>query len=263
MMRAATAFLLLTALLAAVTTSNPPFFTAILVVWGAICGSGARTAVFQLAARKGLTRIDDNARRYSSLGGQLFAAIAGAVVVVPAMFIPNDRFAIAAAGVIATAIGVVLGKQEIKNPRSPIRVDRKLWILSAALPAALIASAAAVCAGTLRLHTLDVVPPGEIARHLGGTSFLYAIFLGLGGFLKTFSEQKAGLVVVEKTEHAGPGPIVTGAIVGVAFLFLGTLLFPPMRFEHVLILKALLGFVLGGSLSALGALQGAKAASKG
>jgi hypothetical protein len=108
-----------------------------------------------------------------------------------------------------------------------------------------------------------VVTGASAARHIGGTTFLYAVLLGFGGFLKTYSEQNAGLVVVEKLTRAVPGPILTGGVIGVGIVLAGPWLLPDLPLVTLLGVKGACGFLIGGALSALGALQGARAASLG
>ena len=189
----------------------------------------------------------------------------GAVLAVPLFFLGalHPRFEVLCAGLLGAAVGSLLALTD-KRPKGPRATTLFAWlVLDTALPAGVVAALAGVCIAFLRLHAKDVVTPGELARHLGATTFLYALFMGLGGFFKAYGEQSSGLVVVKKTDGNVPSPLVVGGTIAIAFLlFIGRVV-PPLPLVDVLVIKGTAGLFLGGGFSLLGAIQGARAASLG
>ncbi len=237
----------------------------VVLVVAALAALSARSSLLLIAARRGLLVVQEGAPRHRLLLVSVPAAAAGAVLGAPLLVLPavHARFEVLVAGLLGALAGAGLALAD-DRPKGPRPTTRFSWlVLDTALPAGIVAASVGVCVAFLRLRNLDVVTPGELARHLGMTTFAYALLLGLAGFFKAYGEQSAGLVVVEKTAASLPGPVLAGAALGVTLLFAVPHLAPALPLRDALILKAAVGLVVGGGLSLLGALQGARAASLG
>lgn len=236
----------------------------VLIVVASVAAWSARSGLLLLAARKDYVVLDTGAPTHrlaiTAASAALLAAGAGAATSASPL---DDRAAIVAVGVAGALIGALLSRRDAR-PKGPRTTSRLAWLLvDTALPAGIIAALVSVAVGTARLHALDVVGPTETARHLAATTFAYAVFLGLGGFAKAFGEKKSGLVVVHAKQTSSPGPILVGGVAGVLLIFVGPRVLPTLPLADVLVLKATVGLVVGGALSLLGALQGARAAEHG
>lgn len=261
----ATAVLLALPLLAALIARPPvPGLALVVAGLGFVLGFAARSALYVLFVRRGLVTVSPDGRARGTTVGNLAAGVVGALVAAPFAVALDGygRAAVFLAGAAALVPAAALALRDTRSPRRTRAVPLWRWLL---LEHALAAGLLAACAGTgalwLRLHALDVVPPGELARHLGGTTCLYALLLGLGSALKGFAEVRHRLVVVELPARQTPGPFVLGVALGVALLLTAPLL-PALAYPTVLALKVALGLVVGGTLSALGALRGARAAEQ-
>ena len=239
--------------------------TFVILVLAGVAALSARSSLLLLAARRGLLVVDAAAPRHRLLFASAPAALASAALALPLTLAPAEhaRFAVLCAGVLGALVGAALATRD-RRPKGPRPTSTSAWlVLDTALPAGVVAGLVGVTFGFLRLHALDVVQPGELARHLAGTTFAYALFVGLGGFYKAYGEQSAGLVVVTKLERAVPGPVLVGGVLGIALLIVVARAVPPLALKDALVVKAAVGFVAGATLSLLGALQGARAASLG
>jgi hypothetical protein len=239
----------------------------VLAVVAAVAAWTARAGLLLSAARKGRIVVDGAAPTYrlASAGGiaalmALFLAVAMAWSLVP------DAAAIVIAGTAGASCGALLSRRDAR-PKGPRTTSPRAWlVVDTALPAGTLAALVSIAVGSGRLHAQGVVAPMETARHLAATTFAYALFLGLGGFAKAFSEKASGLVVVSastKGRAPSPGPLLAGGVTGVLFLFIGPRVLPTLPLVDVLALKAVAGLLIGGALSYLGALQGAYSAEHG
>lgn len=239
------------------------------LVVAAVSAWSARSGLLLLAARQGSLVVEDGARVHRLWMATLpaavvAAALGGLTLVVPA---GHTRFSVLVSGLLGVVVGAALSARDTR-PRSARRTTRFRWlVVDTALPAGLIAAALGVSVAFLRLHSEAQVTPGILGRHLGATTVLYAVLLGLGGFAKAWSEQTAKLVVLPDHERAttpnAPGPLFVGVALGVAFIVVVPWVAPPLPLDVVLALKGALGMLLGGGLSLLGAVRGARAATLG
>ena len=255
--------------LAVAAVAKPPLDddarAVVILVVAAVAGLSARSSLLLLSARRGFLVVDAGAPQHRLLFVSGPAALLGVVLAVPLYFLgdAHPRFEVLLAGLFGAAGGVILALAD-RKPKGPRATSLFAWVVvDTALPAGVVAACAGVCIAFLRLHAKDVVTAGELARHLGATTFFYALLLGLGGFFKTYGEQTAGLVVVAKSDHRVPGPVVVGGTLGVLLLVVVSRFVPALPLLDVLVIKAAAGVVVGGGLSLLGAIQGARAASLG
>jgi hypothetical protein len=234
-----------------------------LLVLAAVGGWTARSGLLLLAARKGALRVERGAPTHRLVRAAGLAALVGVAAAAPLLVAPA-RFTVAAliaAGLVGIGAGVLLAGRDTRT-KGPRNASRFSWlVLDTALPAGALAALVGLAVALLRLPEAELVPPGALGRHLGGTVFLYAILLGLGGFAKGFGEKKAGLVLVAPLAVSAPGPVVVGGLLGLALLFGVPLFSPPLALATVIAWKGAGGFLLGGLLSLLGALAGARRAA--
>lgn len=155
--------------------------------------------------------------------------------------------------------GIVVARLLSWNPTtaSPVRRQRWRWVLlESALPSALIAGGVGAVVGHVRFGEVDVVAPGALARTLAGTILCY-LMLATAGFIKTMHEAKSGLVVVDEAPiERVPNPLFVGLLLAAVVALAGPWLLPSMPGDVVWIVKAVVGVVVGGGLSLLGALMG-------
>ena len=238
----------------------------VVLVLGTVAAMATRSSLLLLAARRGLLVVDAGApSRHRLLAASVLAGAVGCAVAALLLAFPADyaRAQAFVAGRIGAVVGTALATRDAK-PKAPRTTTPFRWlVLDTALPSGVIAGLLGTCIAFLRLHSDDVVAAGDLARHLGTTTFLYAFFLGLGGFFKAYGEQTAGLVVVEKTKWNVPNPLFVGGVVGVALLLVVARFVPPLPLATAIVVKASVSLVMGATLSLLGAIQGAKAASLG
>jgi hypothetical protein len=258
------------AILAVAAAAKPPLpdeaRVVAVVVIAAVAALSSRSSLLLVAARKGSLTVDASAPKHRLLLETVPAALLGALLAAPLAMLPavHARFEVLVAGVVGALSGVALAAARDKKPKAARTSTTFTWlVVDTALPAGVVATCFGVCLAFLRLHSKDVVEPGELARHLAGTLFVYAALLGLGGFFKAYGELSAGLVVVDtaKLPHAAvPGPVVVGGVLGLAALFAIPPLAPSLALDDVLAIKAVAGLVVGGGCSLLGAIRGARAA---
>jgi hypothetical protein len=227
----------------------------VLAALGAVSAFSTRSGLFLLSARLGFINLAPTGqRRHRLLSRALPSALAGAMIGVacaqPASLFAASPMAQTAVlflvGCCGVAIGTLLHRLDANRPTAPRPSTRLSYVaLDTALPSAVVACAMGLLIAGLRWTDNEMVSPGSLARHLGGSTVLYALLLGTGAFLKTFSETRAGLVTVDPSPHALPGPILTGASLAVAILLLVPWLLPPLALHEVLVLKGVAGFVLG------------------
>ncbi|MCC7071057.1 MAG: hypothetical protein IT383_07035 [Deltaproteobacteria bacterium] len=250
-------------LLAALIARPPvPALPLVLGGLGLVLGYVARSAMLLVLVRRGAVAVAPDGGARSALLGNLAAGVLGAALAAPFAIALEGyaRAAIFLGGVAAMFPAAAIVLRDLRHARATRAASTLRWLLLwHALPSGLLAAGAGAGALWLRLHALDVVPPGELARHFGGTTCLYALLLGLGGVVKGYAEVRHRLVVVTLPLRPMPGPILPGVALGVALLLLAPLM-PPLPFGTVLALKVALGVVVGGALSALGALRGAREA---
>lgn len=264
LVRAAVVLGLLPVLAALVARPPVPGLVLVVAGLGAVLGFAGRSALLVLFLRRGLAKVRAGAPAAHPLLGNLASALTGsaAAASLAQALESSAQAAIALGGLAALLPAAALAWRAARHEQGPRALSRFRWLLvETALPSGLLAASAGAAAVWLRLHGSASVPPGELARHLGGTVWLYALLLGLGSFLKARAELQSGLVTVALPERAGPGPVLVGALVGTALLLSAPLL-PALRFEAVLALKVALGLLGGAGLSVLGALQGALATTR-
>ncbi len=233
----------------------------------AVVAFATRQALVLLSARHHGVPLNDSAARYRLLrrtwpaaaAGAALGALVGRACAAAALSL---TLSIALACGLGIGLACALTRVEPVRAASPRRTALLTYVLmDTALPAGVVAACVAWVVTTARFGALTVVPAGLFARHLASTTFLYAVFLGFGGFLKAFTEKRAGLLVTADAATRWPGPISVGAVVAVLFLFGGAWVLPSLALSDVLIIKVVVATFLGGGLSALGALQGLRAAS--
>ncbi|MDP2343881.1 MAG: hypothetical protein Q8O67_23190 [Deltaproteobacteria bacterium] len=164
----------------------------------------------------------------------------------------------------SSLLAVILARALVKVPTrvTPIARSRVRWlVVEGALPAAIMAGVVGVVVAVVRFGSVASVSPGALSRTLAGTCLCYAL-LGLGGFAKAFHEHKAGVVVVDAKPVRGlPGPIFLGLAIAAGVAVIGPWVLPAIEGAHVGIVKGVVGVVVGGALSLLGALAGHRAAA--
>lgn len=265
----AVAILVALPLVAALLTRAPvPGLSVVVGGLGLVLGYVARSALFVVLLRRGLVAVaPERDGPGAGLGavalGNVVAGVLGAATAMPfAIGLEGySRTAVFLGGVAAMVPAAAMALRDTRRALRGRALPCWRWlVVGHALPSGMLAAGAGACALWLRLHAFDAVPPGELARHLGGTTCLYAVLLGLGAALKGFAEVQHRLVVVDLPLRVTPGPLLPGVALGVALLLSAPLL-PPLPFGAVLALKVALGVVVGGALAALGALRGARAAT--
>lgn len=187
---------------------------------------------------------------------------------------------------VAGLLGIVCGAVfPVPSTASTLRRSPTRWLLlEGALPAAVVAAVLGVTVALVHCGTTGVIGPGRLARIMAG-SVLVNTLLGVGGFAKAWAECRSGLVTAPTTrsapiattdaESSSPssssssnstaGPSVPSplfvALVGAAFLIVvGPRILPTLAAQDVMVVKAGLGFVVGGVLYGLGAIRGWRAA---
>lgn len=265
------------ALAASTEPQLPVGGAAVLVVLASVAAWATRSSLILLRARRGLVVIDPRGRPHrlgvpAGVAAALGAAAGAVVATVPLGHAP---LAVLLACVAGMAMSVLLTRADTA-PRAPRRASLLTWlVIDTAVPAGFIAAAFGGCVAVLRLQDAAHIGPEVLGRHMAGTTFLYAVLLGTGGFSKAWTEQARGLVLVERTTLDVPGPVLVGLVIGVAQLFVVPVMVPAvvsavtptaaseLTFPAVLGLKMTMGFVVGGALSLLGAIRGARHASSG
>lgn len=221
----------------------------------------ARSALLLLAARRGVLVVERGAPTHRLSRACAGAGLVAVALAAPLLALPLAwaRTPLLAAGALGIGAGALLARRRDHLPKGPRPTTKMAWLLvDTALPAAVLAALLGVSVAFLRLHDVGEVSPGALGRHLGGTVFLYALFLGLGGVAKAHGERAAGLVLVDDVTLRAPGPVSAGGLLGLALLFAVPALAPAVPLETVLVVKAAVGFLVGGALSFLGALQGCR-----
>lgn len=250
--------------------ARPEVVAGALSALGLLVGLGARSGLYLAAARRGQVRLDDGAPPHrlwrlaplSVVVGLLSAAPVAALGAFAALK-GAPRTGLVVGAVCVTLLGfkasVHLVERDLARPVRPRRTSLTAWLLAdTVLPAASAAAAVGAGIGWLRLGALDAVPPSELSRHLAVTLFLYAALLGPAGALKAGRERLAGLVEAPVPARSLPGPVVVGGTLGVLVLALGPRLLPAMAPGDVIVMKAVLGGLVGGGLCLLGAWRGAR-----
>lgn len=240
----------------------PLFARAFVVVTLAFVAAwSSRSGLLLLAARRGRLVVERGARPHRLFRANLAAGALAVLSSLPLLALPASftRTPLLAAGALGVVVALGLAARRDAHPKGPRPTTKASWlVVDTALPAAVLAALLGVSVAFLRLHDAALVSPGALGRHLGGTVFLYALLLGLGGLSKAYGERHAGLVLVDDVRTNAPGPITTGGVLGLTLLFAVPALVPPLPLETVLIVKAVVGFLAGGTLSLLGALQGCR-----
>jgi hypothetical protein len=243
----------------------------------AVFAWGASSSGLLLALRRGAVVVDATAAPWRPARAVAVAvavaAIAGAVVGVAGTVLGGvvDGGGLRASVLAGPAPALVLGAWSgvaasvlvRVPPRAAARVaGRAAWLLQGALAAGVVAGVVGGVVGVARFGGVPRVSAGELARLLAGTSLTYTL-LGIGGFARTFSEARSGVVVVAAPPSSSlvPGPFVAGLVVAATCALLGPSVLPSLPGADVVAGKVVFGVVCGAGLSLLGALAGHRAAA--
>ena len=231
------------------------------LLWCAVVAVGTRTSSLLLSARAGAVVVTPTAKPHRLWMLAPASIVLALVIAFPFAAIAHRRghagFALAVGGVVC-ALVFGLAFNDGKTPRAPRVTSSWAWcVFDTALPAALLAASAGVVVAIQRAHG-TLLLPGELSRHLGASIAVYALLLGVGGHLKTRSERRAGLVVTTWPTGTWPTSLVVGGVLAVLCVGVGPYVFPSVNGPTLVVTKALVGFCVGGLLSLLGALGGAR-----
>lgn len=154
---------------------------------------------------------------------------------------------------------VVAFKKDTSTSVSTRSTTLARWVLlDTALPAALVCAPVSAGFAWLRLRGAADVEAVAFARHFALTFVLWGGAVGTAAFLKTRRERVGKLVDAPLATATVPSPGAFAGILAILVLVVGPRVLPPLPIETVVALKAVLGFVVGGAFSALGALRGAR-----
>lgn len=232
----------------------------IAVVFAACIGIGASTARLSAGVRAGRVVVDGAAPpwhpvRRAWLQGGLAAVIAAALSLVP---VPGTWNGLVVAGLIGVAAAVAV---PVPQRASPKQRGAWRWMLEGALPTAVVAAGLGVVVAATRFGFGGDHAAGTVSRALAGT-FVFDALLAVGGFSRVFTEAKSGLVVSDVTPlPAAPSPLLMALGIAAGVVLVGPVVLPTMSGASVIALKALGGALVGGALSLIGAVRGARAAA--
>ena len=273
-MRVVVIWLLLAALLSALAAAQVaavPFDKASLIafcaLYAAIIGAGVASSTAVGALRTGQVQLvhDDGAARWGLWRRAILPMIAASGAAAALAVVVDVDGPPLAMLLSSSLLAVILARGLTRVPKQVQPIERSRWrwlIVEGALPAALMAGVVGVVVGVVRFSSVLSVPPGALSRTLAGTCLCY-LLLGLGGFAKAFHEHKAGVVVVVAGPLRGlPGPLFTGLLIAALAALVGPWVLPSIAGEQVGIVKGVVGVVVGGTLSLLGALAGHRASAR-
>ncbi len=230
------------------------------VLFAACVTIGTSTARLSSAARAGRVVVDAAAPRWHPVLRAWGQGLVASAVVMAACFAkaPTSWHALVVAGFVGVAVGAVV--------RVPLRASAKertgwRWVLEGALPTAVVAAGLGVVVAATRFGFGGDHAAGAVSRALAGT-FVFDALLALGGFSRAFSEARSGLVVSDVTTlPAMPSPLLTALAIAAVVVLVGPAVLPGLSGGAVIAVKALGGAVVGGALSLMGAVRGARAAA--
>jgi hypothetical protein len=230
------------------------------VVFAACMAVGTSTARLSSAARAGRVVVDAVAPQWHPVLRAWGQGLVAAVLVIAVCFAtrPTSWHALVVAGFVGVAVGAVV--------RVPVRASAKhrtawRWVLEGAVPTAVVAAGLGVVVAATRFGFGGDHAAGAVSRALAGT-FVFDALLAIGGFSRAFSEAKSGLVVSDVTAlPAAPSPLLAALGVSAAVVLVGPVVLPTLSGSTVIAVKALGGAFVGGALSLIGAVRGARAAA--
>ena len=247
-------------------TVLPASWSVVAIVGFAVFASiGTSTSRLLSAVREGKVIVDDSApswglwRRVWTQG--LIAGVLLFAVCSVAEMTAAGRFG---GALIGGFVGVAVGAL-VRVPARASAIVRSLprWlVLEGAVPTALAAAALGGILAAMRFGAEGSHAAGAVSRMLAGT-FLCDALLGFGGFAKSWTERRFGLVRAPLTPLPEvPGPVVVALALAAVTVIFGPRLLPPMSATAVIVLKTVSSAVVAGGLTMLGAVRGAAAAAK-
>ena len=219
---------------------------------------GARTSVVLAGLRRGRILIDDHHGLHRHLPASVLGVVVGlmcaAAAVLVGMLWPMRPFVVVAvAGVVAIVAAVVWPMPVALKSR-----DRSPWpwLLEGALQAAGVAACIGGVVAVARFGGVDVVKPGELSRTMAGTLLCDGL-LGVGGFARAAVERSRGLVRVPSVIlPSAPGPVMVALGLAALTILVGPELLPTLSGTSAVVLKVVVGAVVGGALHLCGGLRG-------
>lgn len=257
---------------------EPQILLAIGAAWGALVFAGVRTqALLQAAQAKASPVVDPKApteHRIAPLlplalgAGATAGAVFGAALIGANGFLP-PRWTLIVLCPLLTPPLVLAALRAFSRDRTAQRRPRTTtlsrWVLlDTALPAALICAPFSAGFAWLRLRP-EGIDAGEqlldavtISRHFALTFVIWGLCVGTAAFMKVRRERVSGLVEAPIATAVVPSPAALGGILAICLLVIGPRVLAPYSLEVLVVAKGILGFVLGGIISAFGALRGAR-----
>ncbi len=267
MSRAVGVWAVLVLVLAALSTregvASPALAVALAGIVGFAVAVGARTSVVLAGLRR--QRIVVDTGNHGAVHRSVPAGVVGLVVGVASAgaaaalsgVIPLPSFAVVAAvGTVAIVAAVAW-----PLPVALASRDRQAWawLLTGALQAAVVAACLGGVVALARFHGLDVVKPGELSRTMAGTLLCDGL-LGIGGFARAAVERSRGLVRLgDVALPAAPGPVGVALVLAAATILVGPMVLPVFSGTGAVVMKVVVGAVVGGVLHLCGGLRGARA----
>ncbi len=219
---------------------------------------GARTSVVLAGLRRGRILIDDHHGLHRHLPASVLGLVAGLICAVTAVAVGmlwpmRPSVVVAVAGAVAIVAAVVWPMPVAMKSR-----DRRPWpwLLEGALQAAGVAACIGGVVAVARFGGVDVVKPGELSRTMAGTLLCDGL-LGVGGFARAAVERSRGLVRVSSTIlPSAPGPVMVALGLAAMTILVGPELLPTLSGTSAVVLKVVVGAVVGGVLHLCGGLRG-------
>jgi|GEM_PF-1886224 len=238
-----------------------------------LCGYGVRMSLWFQRLRHKAVRLDgDRPHRLQNLLGGAFgvataAAVAGGGVAFGLAQVTGAHLWVSMPACVV--VGLALARQSttwmpLPDAVQPRSTTLPALLLSTGLPTGIIASVLSVFVAYVRVYGRAEVGPSFVSKHLALTFVLYGVLLGLSAFVKVYAELTSGAVVVDReAPERLPGPGAVAGVLAIFLLVIGPRVLPALAVTTFLSAKAVVGFVLGGGLSALGGWRGASAAVHG
>lgn len=236
--------------------------------WGCVVGMGSRFGFFLRSARTGKFDFFDTAPTYriwkffpmSLCFGAASACLSYLVpfaLQVSTGFVGSYFLELPLVSlVVVTGVFFVFNRDKEKKMMARHTSFLKWIWIDTALPVGCISALLGCGISTLRFWGLSEIGPRELTKHLAFTFMVYGVCLGTVGYLKAYSERKSKLVYASGSATAFASPVVVGATLAVAVIWLVPHIDQPILKEHLLLTKGCLGFGVGSCLCALGALRG-------
>lgn len=260
------------------TIEEPSVLLAIGGAWGALVFAGVRTqALLQAALSKSGALVDAGSPVRHRIAPLLpVAIVVGALAgsfyggaLVGANQLLSPRWALIVVCPVLTPPLVLaalrLFSSDLNVRRSPRTTTIPRWVLlDTALPAAFICAPFSAGFAWLRLRPpasanaevlIDAV---SISRHFALTFVIWGLCVGTAAFMKVRRERVSALVDAPIATAVAPSPAALGGILAICLLVIGPRVLDAHTLHEVVVAKGVLGFVLGGLISAFGALRGAR-----